>query len=302
MRTFDTSEAGLIALAGDDPRWIWAFTCPTPGCDCRTAVVLSTDGAREVLVARGAPVRDAWLRGESHAKAAAALEGVTAFAIDIDEGEVFPAYGEDPFDAFDFDAHPEARALVDRIDGETLEALGRLWYRSKGRPDPEEKSREAPQIKVEAWKPGEVVAWGEAMVGVRQDLFRFGERVFEAVDLYCVTEGCSCGEVVLDFAPVAPRGAPAPGAVRVDTLGEASVEPEHEKHRERLEQLWAAFQQRHPRYRERFARRSTVMHGLAGRIVGAPRGKIERRTAKVGRNDPCPCGSGKKFKKCCGVT
>ena len=23
-------------------------------------------------------------------------------------------------------------------------------------------------------------------------------------------------------------------------------------------------------------------------------------TSKVGRNDPCPCGSGKKFKKCCG--
>jgi len=20
---------------------------------------------------------------------------------------------------------------------------------------------------------------------------------------------------------------------------------------------------------------------------------------KIGRNDPCPCGSGKKFKKCC---
>ncbi len=25
----------------------------------------------------------------------------------------------------------------------------------------------------------------------------------------------------------------------------------------------------------------------------------ERETPKVGRNDPCPCGSGKKFKKCC---
>jgi len=25
-----------------------------------------------------------------------------------------------------------------------------------------------------------------------------------------------------------------------------------------------------------------------------------KRTMKVGRNDPCPCGSGKKFKKCCG--
>ncbi|MDG1474802.1 MAG: SEC-C metal-binding domain-containing protein [Porticoccaceae bacterium] len=22
--------------------------------------------------------------------------------------------------------------------------------------------------------------------------------------------------------------------------------------------------------------------------------------AKIGRNDPCPCGNGRKFKKCCG--
>ena len=27
---------------------------------------------------------------------------------------------------------------------------------------------------------------------------------------------------------------------------------------------------------------------------------ITRDSAKVGRNDPCPCGSGKKHKKCCG--
>ena len=25
-----------------------------------------------------------------------------------------------------------------------------------------------------------------------------------------------------------------------------------------------------------------------------------RADKKVGRNDPCPCGSGKKYKKCCG--
>jgi len=24
-------------------------------------------------------------------------------------------------------------------------------------------------------------------------------------------------------------------------------------------------------------------------------------SSKVGRNDPCPCGSGKKYKKCCGA-
>lgn len=26
-----------------------------------------------------------------------------------------------------------------------------------------------------------------------------------------------------------------------------------------------------------------------------------RETPKVGRNEPCPCGSGKKYKKCCGA-
>jgi uncharacterized protein len=26
-----------------------------------------------------------------------------------------------------------------------------------------------------------------------------------------------------------------------------------------------------------------------------------RRTPKIGRNDPCPCGSGKKYKRCCGA-
>ena len=26
-----------------------------------------------------------------------------------------------------------------------------------------------------------------------------------------------------------------------------------------------------------------------------------QRAPKIGRNDPCPCGSGKKYKRCCGV-
>ena len=29
-------------------------------------------------------------------------------------------------------------------------------------------------------------------------------------------------------------------------------------------------------------------------------GTVRRATPRIGRNDPCPCGSGKKFKKCCG--
>lgn len=29
--------------------------------------------------------------------------------------------------------------------------------------------------------------------------------------------------------------------------------------------------------------------------------KIDRNENKIGRNDPCTCGSGKKYKKCCGA-
>ncbi|MEO8605615.1 MAG: SEC-C metal-binding domain-containing protein [bacterium] len=35
---------------------------------------------------------------------------------------------------------------------------------------------------------------------------------------------------------------------------------------------------------------------------GPPAEPVRRAEPKVGRNEPCPCGSGKKFKKCCGVS
>ncbi|MCP4762285.1 MAG: anaerobic sulfatase maturase [archaeon] len=46
-------------------------------------------------------------------------------------------------------------------------------------------------------------------------------------------------------------------------------------------------------------------HALPGLLEVAKRIKIRRQivspsfTGKIGRNDPCPCGSGKKFKNCC---
>jgi preprotein translocase subunit SecA len=40
-------------------------------------------------------------------------------------------------------------------------------------------------------------------------------------------------------------------------------------------------------------------HGAAGDI-SAPKAQPVRSAPRAGRNDPCPCGSGKKYKKCCG--
>jgi preprotein translocase subunit SecA len=45
--------------------------------------------------------------------------------------------------------------------------------------------------------------------------------------------------------------------------------------------------------------------GAAAQRPGLPRPpaakKKDGKVAKVGRNEPCPCGSGKKYKKCCGA-
>ena len=40
---------------------------------------------------------------------------------------------------------------------------------------------------------------------------------------------------------------------------------------------------------------------ILAEAFAAASGQEPRRVTKVGRNDPCPCQSGKKFKKCCGA-
>jgi hypothetical protein len=51
--------------------------------------------------------------------------------------------------------------------------------------------------------------------------------------------------------------------------------------------------------------RSCLRHGAAGHVsyveVGQAVPSSPPPTSPSGRNDPCPCGSGKKFKRCCGA-
>ncbi len=52
--------------------------------------------------------------------------------------------------------------------------------------------------------------------------------------------------------------------------------------------------------RKEAAPRPTPMVAAAGGQTSGSRQPAKAAGKKVGRNDPCPCGSGKKFKKCCG--
>ena len=290
ISTFDV-EQGLIELPGTPAGWIWAFTCPVRECTCRVAIVLSTPGDRETLLGRGQPVAEAWLEHGPYDQAAQELQGVTAFAVDLDNRDLFPPVGDAPLDA---GAHPGVKAIADRLDDDVLDAIARVWHLGKGDEPPPDPGAGGAKIEVEGWRPGDLVVWDLARPSLRDDFYVLGDHIYEAVELYCVEPECACGELIVDFGPVVPRGAPHPGHVEIDGT-EATLHPDHERHRVRLTELWTAYCRRHADHRERFARRSATMHGLAGRIVAAP------PTPKVGRNAPCPCGSGHKFKQCCGA-
>jgi preprotein translocase subunit SecA len=60
-----------------------------------------------------------------------------------------------------------------------------------------------------------------------------------------------------------------------------------------MDDLEEAFQRR--------KRRELEQARMAGAGERQPVQQVIRGSAKVGRNDPCPCGSGKKYKKCCGA-
>jgi preprotein translocase subunit SecA len=63
-----------------------------------------------------------------------------------------------------------------------------------------------------------------------------------------------------------------------------------------LSGIWSEAEARHDDYD---ATRSQMEAGVAGSQGREPPKPIVRAQPKVGRNDPCPCGSGKKHKRCC---
>jgi len=86
--------------------------------------------------------------------------------------------------------------------------------------------------------------------------------------------------------PLGPAVAPVLRAY-VEFLQENAVVAETFEIRQALESTAAEFEE-------------AVRTGASAHHAPAAKGKpFIHRASKTGRNDPCPCGSGKKFKQCC---
>ena len=78
------------------------------------------------------------------------------------------------------------------------------------------------------------------------------------------------------------------------------AEDDNEK---RLEQRWSSAEAVEQSDGSGFAQHRKGMEQAIQASGGKDRAlqPLRRKTPKVGRNEPCPCGSGKKYKKCCGA-
>jgi uncharacterized protein len=89
------------------------------------------------------------------------------------------------------------------------------------------------------------------------------------------------------------------GAIITIALLAGEIEPEWrtrprtlEQQNEHLQHMCAGMVRMH-----RYFRRERVATARNEREVST----VRRDSPKVGRNEPCPCGSGRKFKHCCGA-
>ena len=142
--------------------------------------------------------------------------------------------------------------------------------------------------------------------------FYFEEQgaIWAADDMYCVRHDCGCKETLLSFFMVQDAAgvkttsvSDPPGirynyrteSARLAFSGTAEIEPMS---------LLAVLKRAYPGLNLMLERRHLLMQTIylrrhAERLSSRLQRLAPLARRKVGRNDPCPCGSGKKFKRCC---
>lgn len=151
--------------------------------------------------------------------------------------------------------------------------------------------------------------------------FSYGKETVIVVDQYCAQPECPCQDVMLTFYDAKKDAVKILFAVRLENgqfiKEESSTNPEEMKRlistlelkvphlqAELLSRLQKAKEFGRMMRKERIPKKRicTLLESLSS----DPQDEAPQRPEpvvtekKVGRNEPCPCGSGKKYKKCCG--
>ena len=153
--------------------------------------------------------------------------------------------------------------------------------------------------------------------------FSYKNKWIIVTDDYCAQPNCNCHDVVLTFSrsDVGKRDIVEPlFAVRLKE-GNRFEEEERDVGYDEMNRLMKAFQVEVPDLQQEVLRRlrkvkergkvmakEHISERQVQRVLGSLCSEPDDLQSsepvivkkKVGRNEPCPCGSGKKYKKCCG--
>ena len=148
------------------------------------------------------------------------------------------------------------------------------------------------------------------LMSAYNDILPYGDQFFVTIngkqciifDQYCLLPKCSCTDTNLDIISIDKLGKKGKEVCFVELnyrkkrwklIDESSFSISLESVRTAIEeQLPDIYKQMHKRHMK-----LKTIYAHCKKNHCAP--KQELQLPKAGRNDPCPCGSGKKYKKCC---
>jgi len=139
--------------------------------------------------------------------------------------------------------------------------------------------------------------------------FKYDGKPWAAVDCYCLSPECACQSAFLVLVPMEGLG-PEPGQPGSFVDGfydykSKEFQPETEvSSGPKAGALIASLQADRPNLESELELRHSRLRALLlAELLRRAQTQLQlpfRKGKSVGRNEPCPCGSGKKFKKCCG--
>jgi hypothetical protein len=149
-----------------------------------------------------------------------------------------------------------------------------------------------------------MVGYPDVFPFVRRLEFTHAQEPWLSDDQYCCNPKCLCQEAVLSFIRLSQRAGREPLRPTLSLSyryreGKVGwVDPEKNLQCSELD-LLASLKNARLDLDSLLAKRQGLLRRLCGRTV--KRQTLLTATPKIGRNAPCPCGSGKKWKRCCGA-
>ncbi|MCI0699181.1 SEC-C domain-containing protein [candidate division KSB1 bacterium] len=202
-----------------------------------------------------------------------------------------------------------AQSLVDDFDDQDWKALAKLFVDRKTfyTESSDLMSLDATFPIDEIETSSKLISYHGILPFARHIHFAMGDIALLVEDLYCVQPFCDCHDAHLFFTPYDESRIFFP--FLVENSNETYIIYNIKKNKWSLEeqtgnsidpkQLMAAFRAAHDIqliYRNRY---ETIRRLYENYRRRNSRPMIPYRNANIGRNDPCPCGSGRKYKKCC---